>query len=328
MSSSVSQSITPEPAVKLQHYFSMVPEALTFDPNLSAWAVRVFTALHRYGQDPSSCYPKYCTLAERLGTSKTTVRDAVRELEKAGWVQRFPRYLADGSQTSNGFLLIAVLETADTEMSTEPPSEYRPPSAGRQGPCQNADAQEREPVEREPSFNNNDSRRVQQRVLKAAAVEGEEITEELEEAADIAGSIATRHFGDPPSGREVRETLRALTAGWTPEQLDTLAADAVAADNIRAPHGWYVSRLANYALTPPASDAQPVGVRRTWADDWELIEPYIMTGRYKDFPVDGISPTGIEAAFEVRMTVIHEPAVRIRGAFRAKWAELAKGQAA
>ncbi|MGO5022400.1 helix-turn-helix domain-containing protein [Lawsonibacter sp. LCP25S3_G6] len=53
-----------------------------------------------------SCWPGVKTIARDLGLSRSTVRRALKELERSGWVQRQARYRENGSRTSNLYILL------------------------------------------------------------------------------------------------------------------------------------------------------------------------------------------------------------------------------
>ena len=53
-----------------------------------------------------SCWPGVKTIARDLGLSRSTVRRALKELERSGWVQRHARYRENGSRTSNLYILL------------------------------------------------------------------------------------------------------------------------------------------------------------------------------------------------------------------------------
>ena len=64
----------------------MVPEALTFDTELSDRGHRLYAALLRYGATSGRRYPADETIAERWGVSPKTVRRARADLVARGWV--------------------------------------------------------------------------------------------------------------------------------------------------------------------------------------------------------------------------------------------------
>lgn len=53
-----------------------------------------------------SCWPGVKTIARDLGLSRSTVRRALKELERSGWVQRQARYRHNGSRSSNLYTIL------------------------------------------------------------------------------------------------------------------------------------------------------------------------------------------------------------------------------
>lgn len=135
-------------------HWAQIPEALLFDPTISASAIRVYGILMRYGSTPGSCYPSRATIAEHMGASERSVSPWLTELETGGWMDRVPRFRPDGGQTSNGYRLYLVPRSsvgAPTPGKAPRPSSHEVPP-----PTPTSDAKEsqveREPVEREGSY--------------------------------------------------------------------------------------------------------------------------------------------------------------------------------
>lgn len=84
-------------------HFAQVPEALLYDRKVSAEAVRIYGALVRHGTEPIDCFPSHARLAELLGCSPRSIPKWTRELERAGWIERVPRFTAAGDPDSNGY---------------------------------------------------------------------------------------------------------------------------------------------------------------------------------------------------------------------------------
>jgi helix-turn-helix protein len=89
--------------------FAIVPEALLYDPEISADAVRVYGVLARHGSDPSNCYPKHARIAALIGRSKASVWRWIKELEGAGWIDVVARVSSDGDPDSNGYVVHATV---------------------------------------------------------------------------------------------------------------------------------------------------------------------------------------------------------------------------
>jgi hypothetical protein len=101
----------------------MIPEALIYDTNVSALAVRVYGALLRHRNEKTGrCDPSRKRLAGELGVKSTSTIDAaLMDLLDAGWLAKFERYRPDGSQTSNGFAFPRDPPPASREGGTSEP---------------------------------------------------------------------------------------------------------------------------------------------------------------------------------------------------------------
>lgn len=129
------------PHVRVDERFAIIPEALLYDADVPAEAVRVYGVLVRHGSDPSNCYPSHARIAERIGKSARSVPAWIRALEDAGWVDRVPRWRrgdevatsrpdGDGWEpTSNGYVVRAVQRGVRAEERGPLPAEEQPPSA-------------------------------------------------------------------------------------------------------------------------------------------------------------------------------------------------------
>lgn len=71
--------------------FAKIPEALLFDATISPHAVRLYGILQRYAGKSGNAFPGRDELAEKLGASVETVKRAMAELSRAGWVERTRR---------------------------------------------------------------------------------------------------------------------------------------------------------------------------------------------------------------------------------------------
>ena len=67
-------------------------------------------AVYIYLRDRSaaagSCWPGVKTIGSDLRLSRSTVKRALKELERTGWIRRQPRYRENGSSTSNLYTLL------------------------------------------------------------------------------------------------------------------------------------------------------------------------------------------------------------------------------
>lgn len=108
--------------VRLSIYFAQIPEALLYDPNISADAVRVYGVLHRHGQDPRNCYPSHARIARFIGRAKSSIPAWIRELVVAGWVEVVARRTPEGDPDSNGYVVHLVpLEAGRGGVPAPPP---------------------------------------------------------------------------------------------------------------------------------------------------------------------------------------------------------------
>lgn len=85
----------------------MSNEALTwaFRQDLPMTEKFVLVSLADYADDENSCYPSYAKTARRVGCSRRTVMRAVEALTDAGFVRSEPRDRANGSASSNRYVL-------------------------------------------------------------------------------------------------------------------------------------------------------------------------------------------------------------------------------
>lgn len=73
-------------------YYAEIPQALLYDPTISAEAVRVYGVLYRHGQTPENCFPSHKRIAGLIGKAERSVPSWIRQLEEAGWITRVPRW--------------------------------------------------------------------------------------------------------------------------------------------------------------------------------------------------------------------------------------------
>jgi hypothetical protein len=71
--------------------YAQIPEALLYDPNVGAEAVRVYGVLLRHGERPDNCYPGHERIATLISKSPRSINRFIAELEHAGWVSRVQR---------------------------------------------------------------------------------------------------------------------------------------------------------------------------------------------------------------------------------------------
>ncbi len=83
--------------------FTIIPEWVLYHPDADDNGVRVYGALHRFGE--GEVWPSLRLLADKLGKSQDTVRRGIRNLEAIGAVIVEQCFDAEGRQTSNTYLL-------------------------------------------------------------------------------------------------------------------------------------------------------------------------------------------------------------------------------
>lgn len=71
------------------------------DTELPSRARTVYMYLHDHSDAEGKCWPGIKTIASDMKLSRSTVKRALDDLEKAGYLKRLPRYRANGSSTSN-----------------------------------------------------------------------------------------------------------------------------------------------------------------------------------------------------------------------------------
>ena len=91
--------------IRSEQYFAIIPEALLYDKQLSANAVRLYGILNRYANNQGKAWPSRKTLADQMALSVATVDRAKEELESAGWLTVEHRLSTSGDHTSNVYTL-------------------------------------------------------------------------------------------------------------------------------------------------------------------------------------------------------------------------------
>lgn len=78
----------------------------------------VLVTLANYADENNSCFPGQDKLARDVGTSVSTVRRALKELEEAGYIVRERRYREDGYRSSDRYFL--QVNMTDSPKTAEP----------------------------------------------------------------------------------------------------------------------------------------------------------------------------------------------------------------
>lgn len=69
-------------------------------------AVAVYMYLKDRTNGDGVCWPGIRTIAAELNLSRSTVQRALRDLERAGWLEKSPRYRENGSSSSNRYRVL------------------------------------------------------------------------------------------------------------------------------------------------------------------------------------------------------------------------------
>ena len=75
------------------------------DRNLPHRAKTVYMYLRSMSASKGECWPGIKTIAADLHLSRSTVKRALNDLERHGYIQRAPRYRKNGSRSSNLYTL-------------------------------------------------------------------------------------------------------------------------------------------------------------------------------------------------------------------------------
>ena len=75
------------------------------DTDLPPRAISVYMYLKDRANSAGSCWPGIKTIAHDLNLSRSTVKRALTDLERCGYLSKLPRYRPNGSNTSNLYTL-------------------------------------------------------------------------------------------------------------------------------------------------------------------------------------------------------------------------------
>lgn len=100
---------------RYEHGFAQVPRALlTHEPLPSSNAVHCFALLDMHADfQTGACYPAQSTLMREMGVSNKTVRRALDELERLGFIARYPRVDPRYGRIGTDYDLLATPTTAE-----------------------------------------------------------------------------------------------------------------------------------------------------------------------------------------------------------------------
>lgn len=76
-----------------------------YKTDLPSRACSIYLYLFQRCYDKDSCFPAISTICSDTKLSRSTVKRALNDLEKAGFVKRLPRHRENGGRTSNLYML-------------------------------------------------------------------------------------------------------------------------------------------------------------------------------------------------------------------------------
>lgn len=76
-----------------------------FMSDLPSRAVSVYLILRTYADKSNRCYPSLKTISNASGLSVSTVKRAIADLEKTGFIKTENRFRSSGAKTSNLYKL-------------------------------------------------------------------------------------------------------------------------------------------------------------------------------------------------------------------------------
>lgn len=84
----------------MSNYFKQI-----YSEEISHRAVTVYMYLHYRADKDGKCYPAISTISKELKLSKSTVKRAIQDLEKLGYLTRKERWRENGGRSSNMYYL-------------------------------------------------------------------------------------------------------------------------------------------------------------------------------------------------------------------------------
>ena len=76
------------------------------DNNIPSRGKSVYMYLKNRANGNGTCYPAIATIARELHLSRSTVKRALADLEKSGYIRRAPRLRSNGARSSNNYTLL------------------------------------------------------------------------------------------------------------------------------------------------------------------------------------------------------------------------------
>ena len=90
---------------KLKDNFTNILNKLITDINISTAEFRILCYLLMRAGNQDICYPSLNTISKDIDISLSTVKRAIGDLERAGFIDKERRYRQDGSNSSNLYIL-------------------------------------------------------------------------------------------------------------------------------------------------------------------------------------------------------------------------------
>ena len=85
--------------------FTILLNSHITNKEIDTYEFRVMCYLLMLSDDEGTCYPSYKTIADRIGISETKAKDSIKKLITLGLIKKEKRKKADGSATSNLYVV-------------------------------------------------------------------------------------------------------------------------------------------------------------------------------------------------------------------------------
>jgi len=160
--------------------------------------------------------------------------------------------------------------------------------------------------------------------VEPGAAEGRRWVAEDAEVVALGDRLVALDYADPEPAKidERRYIARALNRGWTIDQLEDLAAEAMSRDHVGEPRDYLRGGLKKRANSDPDGAPQPEAPPATgWRADWAAVQALVKRygSEWIQHP-DGLTPRALMAANAVRQTIRYESETAAEIAFRQAWA--------
>ncbi|MCI5078252.1 helix-turn-helix domain-containing protein [Oricola sp.] len=111
--------------------YSIIPADAVVDKKLSRLALHVLAALGTHADNNGWCIVRHTTLAEKLDSTKESIRNALRELDRRGYIRRRERRGSNGARLANFYQV--VMDREPSEQLLEDAISDAPPTRGDGG---------------------------------------------------------------------------------------------------------------------------------------------------------------------------------------------------